>query len=87
MGEGEVSCVPLKGCADILGKPLSVDVKLSFITLGFPAGFKTLETVPVLKKYELQLTKNYCPVAVYSNENSCRFFPCKYSSINLYYTK
>lgn len=54
VGEDEISCVPLKGCADILGKSLSVVVKLSFITLGFPAGFKTLETVPVLKKYEPQ---------------------------------
>ncbi len=59
----------LKACGSELSKGLAHTANLSFATGNYPGKHKIAKVIPLLKKCESHLTKNYRPISLLSIVN------------------
>ena len=65
-GPNSIPVKILKYCADVLSKPLSLLINMSFNQGTFPNLLKTAKVIPVFKKGDASLCTNYRPISLLS---------------------
>ena len=63
-GHNEISIGMLKICGSSVCRPLQIIYKSCLDRGKFPQGWKKANAVPVHKKNDKQLVKNYCPISL-----------------------